>query len=365
MAKLHREINQLHVDQAKERTIESVMQRIEAPAKSFSFNRLLRPVFAPALVLILVLTIIFFPEGNTPIDDDPGTVLAQESSTLAELSYLTSSFIGANLSVQDTNMLFLADTDETEFESQDETINLYFDTLRIYLEDVDFSEFVTMESLEDNTFEYLIRFELEDHAYDFYITLLDDIITGELVIDGITFDVTGSLEQTGDETDFKLKAISGNDYVDIRYKNEAEDDIETKYEVTSFINGIETEQEIKLSFEENEAKVVIKDQDNEYTLKREIEDQITTYKLEYKINGVEGEARIQESTDSEGNTVYQYSIKEGNVEKDIERGKPNYDFDNKPGNGQGRQDEDDESRGNGNPNNQSDDTIETMSKKFV
>lgn len=370
MAKLHRNINPIQVEQAKERTISSVMEQIETPSRSFSLKQLFRPVLAPALVLIVVLTIIFFPEGNTPDDDNPGDILAQESSTLAELSYLTSSFIGANLSVQDTSFLFLADTDETEFESQEETINFYFDTLRIYLEDVDFSDLVTIEELEDSTYDYLIRFDLEDTSYDFYITLNDEVITGELVIGDVTFDVTGSIEQTEEETSFELEAISGSDFVHISYKYEVGNEVETTYEVTTYINGVETEQEIKVSFEDSEAKVEITEGQNEYTLKREVEDMVTTYKLEYKINGVDGEARIQETTDYEGNTVYQYSIKEGAIEKDIERGRPDYDFDDNPGNGQGRpDDEEDEEEsdnpGNGTTNNQSNQDLETKSKKYL
>jgi hypothetical protein len=369
MAKLQRKINPIYVEQAKERTIQSVMEQIDSPSRSFTFKQLLRPVLVPTLVLIAILTVLFFPEGNTPIDDDPGVILTEERATLAELSYLTSSFIGANLSVQDTNMIFLLDTTETEFESEEDNINLYFDTLRIYLEDIDFNDLVTIEALEDSTFDYLIRFELENVTYDFYITLNDSIITGELVIGGITFDVTGSLETTDIETSFELEAISGSDYVHISYTYEEGNETESKYIVSSFLSGVESEQEITVSFEDNEAKVQIKDGTNEYTLKREIEDMQTAYKLEYKINGVEGEARIQESMDSEGNTLYQYSIKEGGVEKDIERGRPNYDFDDNPGNGQGRQDEDDseedEPNGNGTPNNQSNEKTQTSSRKSV
>ena len=353
MAKLHRSIDPIRMEEAKERTMTAVMDRIEPKPQTIFWRSILRPVLIPTVALLVILAVLFFPDTNPPIDD-PVVLSAYDSQKLAELSYLSGNFIGANLTVSLPYYAFLADGDETEFEQEDVRINFYFDTLRVYLEDIDFTQVVQSEVLTDSEFDYLITFELHDKSYSFYVRIDGSDLVGELIVGAIIFDVTGTLEETDTETRFDLEAISGDDYVRIQYRYEVEDEIESKYEVQSRINGVETEQEIKVSREDNEEEVEIKDGDNEYTLKREVEDGETIYKLEYKINGVEGEARIVETTDINGNAIFQYSVKEGDIEKDIERGRPHYDFDDED------EDEDDDNPGNDNPGNQSYDGSSTL-----
>ena len=343
MAKLQRDIDPIRLEQAKQRTMTAVMERIQPTQPSPYWRRFLRPVLIPTMVLAFVLAVLFFPRGNTPIDN-PVDINAYNAEKLAELTYLSGNFIGANLTVSIPDLTFLADTGETEFEQEDVKINFYFDTLRLYLEGIDFTQVVQAEELVDSEFDYLITFELNGKSYEFYVTLDGTNLTGELIVNGIVFTVTGKMEEKSNETSFELEAINGNNYVRIEYEYEVEDEIESEYRVHSRINGVETEQVIKVSHENDESEVEITDGDNEYKLKREVENGVTTYKLEYKINNVEGEARITETTDINGKSIFQYSVKEGDIEKDIERGKPDYDFDD--------DDDDDDFPGNGDPQNE-------------
>ena len=337
MPKLQRHIDPITMEQSKERTIHTVMDQIEQPHHSFSIKYILRPAFFPALILIFALVIIFNgPSQIGPIDNNDDIINAYTSEKLAEISYISSSFIGSTITVSNPIFQFLADTDETEFETENDTINLYFDTLRVFLND-DFSSLVTYEELVDQEYDYLITFDVNEHPYEFYISLDGETITGILMINQVTYNLTGSLVIEDDETTFVLRAINGADFVNIEYKTESEDEVNTKYTVQSRINNVEKEQEITVSHEENEQKVEIHDGDNEYTLKQELEDGVVQYKLEYKINDTDGEAIIIETTGNDGVTTYSYQIKEGDIEKDIEKGKPQYNFDD---------DDDDENPGN-------------------
>lgn len=353
MRKLQRSIDPITMEQSKQRTINRVMNRIEDQKQtSFSFKYILRPALVPALVLIIALVILFNgPTEVNPPNPPTGDISAFESEKIAEISYISSSFIGSSITVSTNALQFLADTDETEFETENDTFNVYFDTLRVFLND-DFSSLITVTELTDEAFDYLITFDVNGHPYQYYLSRDGDTITGELVINAQIFTVTGSIEETIEdgvvvETTFEIQAISGSDYVHIEYKTESEDEIETKYTITSRINNVEKEQEIKISHEEDESSVEIQDGENQYTLQKELENGVIEYKLEYQINGVEGEAKIIERVDTNGNTTYAYQIKEGDVEKEIEKGKPSYNFDDDhPGNNSDDDEEDDDHPGN-------------------
>jgi hypothetical protein len=369
MAKLHRDMNPLRVEQSKERTIEAVMNRIERRQQPSVWRRLARPVLAPALVLAFVIALLVWPDAPTPpITDDPVVLSAYDTGALAELTYLSSSFITTDVVVSQPGLLFLNVNDETAFEQEDEMINRYFDTLRVYLEDVDFTQVVQVQVLENEGFDYRLTFEVHNTTYVFLVSLVGDAISGELVVGGVTFIVTGSFEETETETSIELEAERGSDYVHISYQYEDDGDIEREFEIETSIQGVTTNREISVELEGDEASVSIQDGENEYTLKRENEDGITKYKLEYSINGIEGEATIVEEEDINGNPVFRYSVKEGEVEKDIERGRPDYgydrddDDDDDPGRGNNDEDDEDDEEededdeefpGNGDPQNQS------------
>jgi len=363
MRKLSREINPLQMEQAKERTIHAVMDRIERKRPSFAVKYIARPAFFPALVLVFALIVIFSQPGIVDPNPPDDGINAYTSEKLAEISYISSSFVSTSITVANPVFQLLAVGDETEFETENDTINLYFDTLRVFLND-DFGSLVTYIELTDSEYEYLITFDVNNNPYEFYLTLDGEDITGILTINVKTFTVTGTLEESDTETRFVLEAINGSDYVHIEYKSESEDEIESTYTIQSRINNIEKEQEVKVSLEGTESKVEITDGDNEYTLKKEVEDGVTQYKLEYTINGVEGEAKIVEGVDTNGATTYSYQVKEGDVEKEIENGKPHYNYeeedDDETGNDDpGNNPNDDEEPGNNDdtPGNQDTDTI--------
>ena len=130
-----------------------------------------------------------------------------------------------------------------------------------------------------------------------------------------------TLEKTEEETEQKmiLVARNGDDYIEMTYKVETEEnESETKFEMVSYIAGIENEIEIKIAQEADEYKVEIQDEDNYYEFKREVEDEGTKYKLEYEVNEVEGEIEILETEDELGNTVYIYDIDEDGKHKSVE-----------------------------------------------
>lgn len=126
-------------------------------------------------------------------------------------------------------------------------------------------------------------------------------------------------ESDDSERKMVLIARNGDNYIEMTYKIETEDDeVETKFEMKSFINEVEKEIEIKIENEKDEYKVEIEDGENYYELKREFEDEGIEYKLEYQVNGVEGEIKITETTDEFGEKVYVYEIDEEGKYKEVE-----------------------------------------------
>ncbi len=126
-----------------------------------------------------------------------------------------------------------------------------------------------------------------------------------------------------------LTAYNGDNFVQVTYKIETDDEeTETKFTLVSYIDGVEKEVFMKISIEEDEYKITIEEEGNEFTFKREVEDDgEITYKLKYKVNGVEGEIKITESINDLGETIYEYKIKEGDLEVDTERDEPDHHSD--------------------------------------
>jgi len=332
------------MNESKLRTMDVVMDQIhQHQSKSSIFGFLLKPVLIPAAILIIALVVINFPKGNSPIDE-PIVLSSTESERIAEIAYLsTNLFVLGEPSVSNS-IQFLDTSDTTEFESESERINLYFDTLRVFLEDDLLQDQVAISILENEDFEQLMEFSLRDTTYQLYMTIQGEIITGELHVGDQIFTFSGTVTQENDEFSIELDAISGTDKVTISYSTEGNQSFEKKYNIQSQIDGISENKEVYISFENNESKVVISENDNQYLLKKELEGTIFVYKLEYKINGVNGQATIIEGTDLDGNATYSYHIKEGDVEKEINQRKPQKD--ENPGNS-----ENPGSDGN-NPNNQ-------------
>jgi hypothetical protein len=116
-----------------------------------------------------------------------------------------------------------------------------------------------------------------------------------------------------------LIARNGENYVEMTYKVETENkETETKFEMESYINGVEKEVSIEIKIENKEYKIEIEDGDNSYEFKREVEGNGIEYKLEYEVNGVEGEIKILETENELGEKVYIYEIEEEGKYKEVE-----------------------------------------------
>ncbi len=152
-------------------------------------------------------------------------------------------------------------------------------------------------------------------------------LVGLMVIDGVSYELVGANEIEENEQKMWFETKETNDsenHVRVEIKNE---EGEQKFEVETVLNGVNKQAEIKFEQEEDETKVELKlingENESEYEFKKELEDGENTYKFEYNINGVEGEVKIIENIDQEGNKTYQYEIEENGKSKEI--GKPDPD----------------------------------------
>lgn len=340
MSKLNRKFDETKMHQSKERTMEYVMTTINQKKQPFfRLNKTLLPLMAFALIMALIF--VLGGSNNPPtIIDDPTYEYSDESiEILADISYISSGLMVSEIAayMPSTNQLFLAshqtstflsnDT-ETEFEGNIDQFNHYFDMLRVYLEDTTYQESPLVETIDDETFKYVIQYNVDGLLHKFYLSIDNDVINGELHLDGDIFTITGDIKEDEDDLEISIMARDNGNYVELEYKKEIGFENERKYEIKSSINGVESEKEFKISTEGNEQKVEISENEAEYELSKEVINGLITYNLEYEVNGKEGEVTITETTDINGNKVYQYHIEEDGVEKDIEkegRGRRNND----------------------------------------
>ncbi|AIO18403.1 hypothetical protein KQ51_00520 [Candidatus Izimaplasma bacterium HR1] len=371
MTKMNRRIDETRMNESRDKSIDFVLCSIAPKTTRQPFFTRTRTMLLSTFVLIIALVVMFvIPNTNTP--GTPVTINAYESERIAEVTYLTTSLIGSNIVLSNTDMMLLdnniiitADNETTEFEDNDELINLYFDTLRVFLEDDLFQNSITTTISEDDPNTHIITFSIQEIEYVLTVTFLNNTFSGTLSVGGVTYDVTGKLEESIDELKLELEAVNGDDYVHIEFVSEQdENEIERKYQIHERINNVEKEQEIKVSLEENEYQIEIKDGENEYRLEKEMEGSEYQYKLEYKINGIEGEAIITESVDVNGNIVYQYQIKEGSNEKEIEHGRPNYEHEDDDEDEEDDEDDEDDS-GNGENNGKTGNKMEEKNKIYL
>jgi hypothetical protein len=323
MPKLFRRIDDLKLISAKDKDIATVMAKIEKNKIRFSIKKRLFPKLIVVLAGVFALFVII--NSSKPTDHSEVLLNSYNTKKIAELSYLTGNLISVEANLDNHNFLLLTNDDTTSFELEEDNINVYFDMLKVYLED-DFSQNIKLEPSDKTDFDYLISFDIDDNIYKFYLNLNNQTFNGVLYIGSSNLDVTGTMKDEDGEMKLSLEAYSGNDFVKIDYKYENEDEMSSVYSISSSISNVQSNREIKVTKDTDESKVVIKDNGNEYTLKKEFEDGSNHYKIEYNIEGIKGEAKITEVMDSLGNVVYQYSVKEGNVEKEIEHGRPSYDF---------------------------------------
>ncbi len=320
MEKFSREIDEKRMGISKVHTIDNVMERIKNEKTIWSFFKpvkfkLILTVFS--LVLLIVVVIAINP--RTPIE--PITLSEVKTKKLVETSYMSASIISNALAnTQTTTISFIPLVEiETEFEKNIDEFNYYFNMLKVFIDDDAFVNNAIVESLTNSDFEYKISYLVQNKEHIFYLTIdKNGIISGEIIIGSQVFVVEGNIEEDNDEFELELIARKNNDYIEIEYSSEFDDEIQKTYYIKQFINGVLTEKEITVEIEDDEVKVEIKQGNDNYLLEKYSENGVTVYFLEYEVNGREGEVYITEEIDAFGKTIYRYHISEGDLEKDLD-----------------------------------------------
>lgn len=338
----------------------------------------MKKLFTMLTSLVLVFTLVAC-SNDTPTVTETNEMDTQES--LVTLTYLSGGMLdtaGGSAS----NMMFMADKAEDDLD----TINMYMDQLKVFIENgtKDFAD-VTEEVSDNPEYESKLTFVVKDEVYVLYYTINGSVIDGILIIEDVTYTIEGEndlkdnvkdesemqakldelnaelaeLEATvaededeqeelddeiadvkeeiakleeeisseaideadeEQETKMKIVATNGDDSIEIEYKVEDKtDEMTTKFEIKSTINGEFTEKEMKIVSEEGHYKVEVEEGDDKLVFKRNEEDGEVVYKLEYTIDGEKGQVMIKESIDENGEVVYTYKFP-GN--KEVTRGRP-------------------------------------------
>lgn len=324
--KINRTISEEQLNRSKQKAMDFVMEEIK-PLQKRSFTLSLskyKYVLTSLVVIIALATLSLLNNPNIPTPPSGEVLSLYESERLAEFSYISGNLISSSFSLSESHTMFLSNEDETEFETNIDEFNVYFDMLKAFLEDDNFEDSVLVTEGNDE-YTSKITFTEDSQDFTFYVNLNDDELEGILIIDDVTLTVTGTFFSNEEEVELKLKAQNNNDYIEIEYKIESKDEIERKYEIKQSINNVVSEKEIKIEFGDNETKVEIKDNEDTYELKKELEEGVYIYKLEYEVNGVSGEVRILE-VESNGVITYNYIIEEdGKEPKEIEKDDPDND----------------------------------------
>ena len=221
----------------------------------------------------------------------------------AETSVISGTFIinGEEYTIQAYNNL--EDKDEFEDDEDDDDDDLY--------EDDDDEDDEDDDDLDDLSFKNLSEATTESPTTEAPTTEVDGS-------SGVTTEVEAGNDDEKEEK-MVLIATNGENIIKMTYKTETEDDeVETKFEMETMINGIEKEISIAIKVENKEYKIEVEDGDNSYEFKKEIENDGIKYELEYQVNGVEGEIEIFETTNELGETVYIYEIEEEGKYKEVE-----------------------------------------------
>lgn len=333
------------------------------------------------LLVTLTLTLTacdgeLFNIDNNGDDPIPEVEVLSSEQSLATLSFISAGFLG--FETEETavsNTLFLSnleeEEEETEIEGELDEVNVYIDRLKGFIDNgVNDLGSITETESDNELYEFKLTFTVNEEVYVIYYNVDAETgeMTGIIVIDEIEYEFevidnikkyehseqeknqNGNANENADdeeeedeeseaneeeseneeevdeeenETKMVLIATNGEDTLKVVYKTETEEDeTTTKFYLEQTIDGVMREIQLKISEEEDEFKVDIKDGENEFTFKREVEEEGTVYKLTYTVDGVSGTVKIIETVDENGETVYEYQIKEGNIEKNTERGKP-------------------------------------------
>lgn len=329
MEKMNREINEQRMEISKSKTIDSVMERIDKKSSFKSFFKEFKAKFALVFMSIaLLVVVVIATTGNDPYQ--PIALSEVQTKKLVETSYMSASIISnAVVSTTATQLAFIElDDSVTEFEKNIDEFNYYFNMLKVFIDNSDFTENAVIEELIDQNYQYKISYLVDGKEYIFFLNFDDEgNITGEINIGSRKMIVDGKFEEKEDEFELELTARRNNDYIKIEYKSETSDEIETKYLIEQNINSVYSEKEIKIEFDSDEVKVEIIQGEDEFLLEKSSENGSVIYFMEYEVNGLEGEVYITESIDEFGKTIYSYHITEGDYEKDIDLEDPDDDED--------------------------------------
>ncbi|MDG6244932.1 MAG: hypothetical protein QCH31_11195 [Methanolobus sp.] len=155
--------------------------------------------------------------------------------------------------------------------------------------------------------------------YNETITKIDDdeiesIITGVLIIDGITYQLYGELERDSDEESLEMTArIDDENYVTVNYEIERDiGEYETEFEYEVFQDKqLVQRTEIKFEQEDGETEMSLKflqgTYESEYDFEIETDDGIKTIEIEYKISesgSVIEEGEYEAYINADGEVIY-------------------------------------------------------------
>jgi hypothetical protein len=327
MDKMNREIDNQRMEISKSKTIDSVMDRINNERSVWDFLKVFKAKFAMVFMAVALLVVVVIATNpNEPYQ--PITLSQVQTQKLVETSYMSASIISNAVVNSTATALSFIDLEDnvTEFEKNIDEFNYYFNMLKVFIDNSDFTANASIEELIDQDYQYKISYLVDNKEYVFYLNFDESgNIDGEINIGSNKMLVEGKFEEKDDEFELELTARKNNDYIIIEYKSETSDEIETKYLIKQNINSIYIEKEINIEFEDDEVKVEIKQGEDQFLLEKYSENGSVVYFMEYEVNNFEGEVYITESIDEFGKTIYSYHITEGDFEKDIDLEDPDDD----------------------------------------
>ena len=348
MGKLHVDIDQNKMNQSKTRTIQQVMATIdmqqEAKAAKRRFRLSKESLIFAFLLVIGLFVMISVGDGNVSIE-----IKAYETEEIANVSYLTAGMISMSSTVNEltvsTSIMQLGMIDAlnvTDFEDNIDTFNCYFDMLRVYVDQVDMQEVIVFEELTNHELEYKLSYVLDNQLHEFYIIQIKSRIIGELLIEGVVYQVEGSLEEKENEIGLQITAFNGEDFVSVAYSDDMDNETDKTYHIEQKIGDVVTNREISIRADGAETKVYIKEDNAEYEISKTVLAEGVIYEVVYKVGNQEGEVEILITIDEFGNEVFIYGISEDGEEIEIELEDPDEDDEHHDEDDEDEDDEDDD-----------------------
>ncbi|ERJ12142.1 hypothetical protein [Haloplasma contractile] len=298
-------------------------------------------------LLALLITLV----GCSTVQESNQTYKFSTNQSLALSTYLASGFLSSSnenttaIRQYSNSIQFLSSsgTDENlEIESELDEVNNYFNKLKAFMDQgLDSAITINEQTSTHEDYDKEMTYTINGNEYTVYFSLESEteededgdeeaeleeqsfILSGMIVIEGVEYTIVGEKEIEGNESEmwFETTDDETGNYVYVEIANESG---EQYFAIETEIDGIEKSAELQFEQEKDETKVELELYDNDiesyYELSKETENGKSVYKLEYEINNTEGEVIITEVTDEDGNTSYNYNIKENGNTKDLEIG---------------------------------------------